>query len=190
MPYPSQAYTPPGLPIFPAIKTFEDARTAIARLQGYLQQSQTFNTTFFQQYFSGDAAQNTITYTPVLSGDGVAGTFTYSIQAGWVIAEGPKWTANFYLAWSAVAGGPTGNLRVSLPVPTANLNNCYWGGTVISHSGITYSSGYTYLALQAPWNSLFTQVVQNGSGQNAQYLPMTGVGTTGWLVGQITYRTP
>ena len=49
MPYQTQDYTPPPLPNFLPPKTFVDLRTAISRIEDYLQQLRSTDVSYFQQ---------------------------------------------------------------------------------------------------------------------------------------------
>lgn len=130
------------------------------------------------------------TFLPILSGSGTAGTFTYTTQTAFTMQIGPWMIMTFNIQWSAVSGSPTGNVQISLPLSAATLTSGNWGGVVMSHTGVTYTSAnFTYVALRALSGATQVNIIQNGSAQTSTILPISALGTSGVLQGQIAYRT-
>ena len=139
------------------------------------------------------AAANTLddyeegTWTPVLNASGTAPTVTYSFQKGRYTKVGNLVTILVDCRWSANSGG-TGNTTIT-GLPFAN-GDAYAGAIVFEHSSAwSLASGRTTLAAEVNQNTGIVTFLQNGSGLSGVGYDITTLGTTGYAIFSITYRT-
>ena len=138
---------------------------------------------------SGLAAYKSGAWTPTILGSGAAGSPTYTVKVGSYEKVGRQVTARFYVAWSGISG-LSGNLQVGgLPFASTVTTNDFGAGILFNTTGITLTSGYSWLGLQiVPSAPSVAALVQNGSGAASANLAMSGVASTGNLLGALFYR--
>lgn len=131
------------------------------------------------------------TWTPVLAGSTTAGTPTYSVQFGSYEHIGRLVRASFNVEITAWGGSPAGQVEITgLPFTSGNTTNdnasCYFG--IIS--GVTLSSGYTFLSAILPVNSSIVQLWQGGSGETFASLPVSDFSASAGIIeGVCVYHT-
>ena len=144
-------------------------------------------------YLGGTGAANKLddyeegTFGPVLNSSGTTPTVTYSLQKGRYTKVGNLVTILVDCRWTANSGG-TGNTTIT-GLPFAN-GDAYAGAIVFEHSsGWTYASGRTSLSAEVNQNTGIVTFIQNGSGLSGAGHDITTLGTTGYVIFSVTYRT-
>lgn len=131
---------------------------------------------------SNDQTLGMLNYTPVVTGTtGVNGAETYSKQTGWYLRQGLMVDVWVDIAFTGHAG--TGNTQISLPYTSAITNNEPFQGMLVATT-IAYSAGYTQISWNVPSDSIIANVLETGSGQPLQSLPMAAAAT---FCGHIRY---
>jgi len=78
------------------------------------------------------------TYTPTYEGSGTPGVTTYTLQSGQYTRLGPIVYVTGTITWTAATG--TGNVRISLPLTSANTSGQRHAGSVYTES-VTFANG-------------------------------------------------
>lgn len=109
-------------------------------------------------------------YTPIVTGTGgTNGAETYSKQTGWYLRQGIIVDVWVDLAFTGHTG--TGNTQINLPYTSAITNNDPFVGTLIAGT-IAYSTNYTQTAWSVGSDTTTADVLESGSGQTLQSLPL------------------
>lgn len=127
---------------------------------------------------------NTESYIPTLKDTASAATYTYTHQQGWYLRQGLMVDYWFDVEWSAVAGGPSGNLYIELPYTVFDAQEKPFVG-VIQSSTLTYSAGLTYLVINAIPGTLRGEIWGSGSATATSNLAANTA--AGQLIGHIRY---
>lgn len=129
---------------------------------------------------------NVLSWTPTLFGSSTAGTPTYSVQSGSYVQIGKLIVAQFQITLSAI-GGMTGNVRLGgLPVSAAAVSYLGVSG-IMMNSGVTLSANYHFLTTLVVNSGTFSYLFQNGTGQPAIELPVSGITDTSSIIGSVAY---
>lgn len=123
-------------------------------------------------------------YTPALSGSTTAGTVTYTTQTGWYYRQGLMVDYWFDVVWSAWAGGPAGNIQLTLPYKTFNAATTVWVGECTATSLTLANASDTFINPVATTNSkicTFTSGRHNAASGTIQ------VDTAGGIKGHLRY---
>ena len=127
------------------------------------------------------------TFTPVLNSSATAPTVTYSLQKGRYTKVGNLVTILVDCRWSTNSGG-TGNTTIT-GLPFAN-GDSYAGGIVFEHnSAWSYASGRTNLSAEVNQNTGIVTFLQNGTGLSAVGYDITTLGSFGYVIFSVTFRT-
>lgn len=114
-------------------------------------------------------------YLPVVTGtSGTNGAETYQKQTGWYLRKGILVDVWVDLAFTGHTG--TGNTQISLPYLSAVTANNPFQGSMAAGT-ISYTTNYTQVSWNVGSNSLVADVLESGSGQSLQSLPMAAAAT-------------
>ena len=125
-----------------------------------------------------------VQFTPVLADTGSGATYTYTHQTGWYLRQGIMTDVWFDVEWTAVAGGPVGNLFLRLPYAVANSNDLPFIGVVQTET-FAYPAGTGYIIINGRPNTFRGEFFGSGSGIPTANLPASTA--AGRLIGHLRY---
>lgn len=125
-------------------------------------------------YYGNSFLEGAQEYTPVVTGTtGTNGAETYSIQEGWYFRQGLMVDVWVDLEFTGHTG--TGDTQISLPYTSAVTTNAPFQGIMIAGT-IAYTANYTQISWNVGSDSLVADVLESGSGQTTQNLPLAAAG--------------
>lgn len=138
----------------------------------------------------GSSFQNALFFEPTVTGStGVNGAETYSKRTAWYLRQGNVVDYWVDIAYTGHTG--TGNTQISLPYRTAITDNQPFTCSLMVGT-TSYTTNYTQTGWTAVSDSLTAEVLETGSGQTLQNLPMSSAASfTGHIryIGKLYERT-
>lgn len=129
-------------------------------------------------------------WTPTITTDGTAGTPTYTVQVGSYEVIGRQVTARFWVAASAWAGSPTGNVQIGgLPLTSANTANDAGVCVVSNWTAVLPASNFGIQAFVSPNATKATLQAQGNTASTGLVAANNAPAVSLQFIGMCNYHT-